>query len=137
MDTEQALSKPPHQPHCKSISPQTLSTIHPPLYLIGLHFQWHCTTPHMNTIISLHLSRSPVLLQSIVERIGHYLDGGRMADRNREHKHVHLRNCTCVHSHGERRPVQDARDNRLELRRFHSCTWWIHIELVRVPRRSP
>lgn len=47
-------------------------------------------------------------------RSGHRVDGRRVVDGNSEHKYVHLRNCSGVHSYGKRRASQNERNHRME-----------------------
>lgn len=66
--------------------------------------------------------RAPALLQPAVVWPGPGLHGRRVADGDRQHQHVHLRDRTGVHSDGARCHGEDARNHRLSGRRLHTST---------------
>jgi hypothetical protein len=81
-------------------------------------------------------SRSRALLQSALVWPRPRLDGRRVADRDRQHEHVHLRDRPGLHPHGARGPAEDAGDHRLAERgrRLDPRTRRLHQQPLRLPR---
>lgn len=76
-------------------------------------------------LISFVLSRPSSLLQPTVMRTGHRVYGCRVAHCDREHEHVHVRNCASVHLNGARSTKEDARNHWMERWRLDSCARYL------------
>lgn len=83
-------------------------SIHIYLYIVTNKLFLHCRTSKIF---------QPALVWS-----GHRVHGRRMADSNGKYEHVHVRNRSCVYSHGKRGADQDEGNHRMEGRRLDFCS---------------